>query len=122
MVVSHAVTADLQKKGVDVGPAVRDMINELKSYACRSKQGDAKALLRGLFTAEDTYRMEHDTYDKDLKKIDFTYTSKHYAFEIVSASANAFRARATGLGDMKGDVWEVDEKKGIVNVTPLCGK
>ena len=40
--------------------------------------------------------------------------------QIVSATANAFKARAVGIDSMKGDVWEIDEKNEAVNATNLC--
>ncbi|PLB17661.1 MAG: Type IV pilin PilA [Flavobacteriaceae bacterium FS1-H7996/R] len=62
----------------------------------------------------------YSKYSSDLNEIDFTPPktvkengTSNYVYEVVSASNNSFKVRATAITDFDGDgvfnVWEVDE-------------
>lgn len=117
-----ATLADLKKQGVDVDGVVKGLLGEFEAFACKSKQSEAKGNLKALYVAEESHRAEFDTYEKDQAKVGFAprAATVRYTYEVVSTSKTAFKARATGTGEMKGDVWEISEKNDLVNVSDVC--
>ena len=118
----EVLLTELKNKNVDVGPGVRSMMADFQRFGCRGKQSEAKGNLKALYVGEESYRAEFDTYDKDTKKIGFEARGSkiRYRYEVVSASPTAFLARATGIDEMKGDVWEINEKNELTNTKALC--
>jgi hypothetical protein len=43
-----------------------------------------------------------------------------YRYEVLSASPTAFKARATGTGEMQGDVWEISEANDLKVINNVC--
>ena len=116
------LVASLKQQGVDVERAVQQTMQPFEPLSCRSKQTEAKANLKALLIAEESHRVEFDTYDKDMKTLGFEARGKtiRYRYEVVQASESTFMARATGIGEMKGDVWEITQDNHSVNVTNSC--
>lgn len=116
--------ARLEKKGIRVNDALGTMLAEMRTFQCRSMQTEAKANLKSLYVAEESYRAEFDTYDKDTKKLGFEPhggAKTRYRYEILEAGPTSFKARATGIEDeVKGDVWEISEKNDLTNVEAKC--
>jgi hypothetical protein len=106
-------------------PALRDeMLVQTKSYTCRSKQIEAKVEAKGLFREEMAYQQERDRFAPDMKTLraEGVVSARRYDWAIVRADERHFLARATGKGEMAGDVWEIDEKGEPKNTADLCGK
>ena|GEM_PF-749688 len=91
-------------------------------FQCRSKQSEAKGNLKVLYVAEEVSRAEVDTYSTDPKAIEFTPRGQklRYTYTILSATKDAFSAEARGTGDMDGDLWTIDEKNALTNVSNSC--
>ncbi len=86
----------------------------------KAKSTEAQIQLKHLYNSQQTYRYMHSIYTTDLDAIDFELPktqkqggTSNYNYEIVSASNNHFKARATAVTDFDGDgtfnVWEIDE-------------
>lgn len=106
-------------------PALRDeMLQKTQSYACRSKQIEAKVEAKGLFREQMAYQQERDRFAPDMKTLraEGVVSAKRYDWAIVRADERHFLVRASGKGDMAGDVWEIDEKGEPKNTADLCGK
>lgn len=95
----------------------------------KAKALEAKTQLEHVHRLQKTYFYEYSKYTADLPAIGFeqemlvseSETGKaNYRVEIVNASPNTFTARATAVVDFDGDgeynVWEIDEKRNLVEV------
>ena len=91
-------------------------------FQCRSKQSEAKGNLKALYVAEESSRADVDTYSTDPRVIEFTPRGQklRYTYTILSATKDAFSAEARGTGDMDGDLWTIDEKNALTNVSNSC--
>ena len=108
------------------------------TYQARAKQSEAKTNLVALHTSELAYFAEKNTYVDDFNAIGFAVTgsSQLYYYELGdgssgtlppgctastldNVSATGFTAVATANidGDPTCDIWTIDEKKTLLNVT-----
>lgn len=63
-------------------------------FQARSKTGEAKANLKGYFTAEKAYYQEHDLYERDMKKVGFSpERGNRYTYDLGGGTV-AYQARA----------------------------
>ncbi|MCP4503285.1 MAG: prepilin-type N-terminal cleavage/methylation domain-containing protein [Deltaproteobacteria bacterium] len=104
-------------------------------FQCRAKQSEAKTNLKALFTANESYRAEHDKYfgqascgnsgacTGDLgfapkgDKIRYNYATTGATssdFDATALVATAFKA------DLGTDKWNIDEVSKIENLTNGC--
>jgi type IV pilus assembly protein PilE len=99
-----------------------------RMFLCRSRATEAKITLKGIYTHEDTYNTEYDTYiprpAADLAFLDHmmtTMSARRYTYDI-TADASTFQATATGEGNMAGDLWVTDQTMSYVWVSqaPEC--
>jgi type IV pilus assembly protein PilE len=103
-------------------PILMPMITKAKSL-------EAKTQLEHVHRLQKTYFYEYSKYTTDLQAAGFeqetlvteSETGKaNYRIEVVNASPNTFTARATAVVDFDGDgeynVWEIDEKRNLVEV------
>ncbi|MBV7269081.1 prepilin-type N-terminal cleavage/methylation domain-containing protein [Winogradskyella luteola] len=86
----------------------------------RAKSTEAQLQLSYIYNSQTTYRYMYSKYSADLSEIDFEAPKTvndngraNYVYEILSASNNSFKARATAITDFDGDgifnVWEINE-------------
>jgi len=108
------------------------------SYQARAKQSEAKTNLAAIHASEMAYFAEKNAYVDDFNAIGFSVTgsSQLYYYELGKSSSGTlpsgctastldkvsktgFTAVATANidGDPTCDVWTIDEKKTLVNVT-----
>lgn len=89
---------------------------------CELKQDEARGNLKALYVCEESHRAEFDLYTTDQATIGFRPRGDviRYRYEVLSASPTAFRARATGIGEMAGDVWEMTEANDLTNKSNAC--
>jgi Tfp pilus assembly protein PilE len=91
-------------------------------FQCRSKQSEARGNLKALYLAEEAHRAAADTFSTDTRVIEFTPRGQklRYTYTVLSATKDAFSAEARGTGDMKGDVWTIDETNTLTSVSNSC--
>lgn len=94
-----------------------------------AKSTEAKLQLEHVHNLEKSYYYMYSKYSPTLEEIGFEHeklTSEeggraNYKIEIVSATNSTFKAIATAIVDFDGDgninVWEIDEKKSLKEVT-----
>jgi len=105
---------------VIIGILVLLALPNLMPLISRAKSTEAQLQLSHLYNSQTTYFYMHSTYAIELSDIDFETPRtvkedgrSNYIYEILSATNNSFKARATAITDFDGDgifnVWEIDE-------------
>ena len=86
----------------------------------KTKSVEAQTQLKFIYNSQTTYRYMYSKYAFDLSEIDFEAPktvqesgTSNYSYEILAATTNSFKAKATAITDFDGDgvfnVWEIDE-------------
>ncbi len=86
----------------------------------KTKSVEAQTQLKFIYNSQTTHRYMYSKYALDLNEIDFEAPrtvnnngTSNYAYELLNADNNSFKARATAITDFDGDgvynVWEIDE-------------
>ncbi len=112
-----------------IGILILLALPNLMPLITKAKATEAKIQLQHVYTLEKNYFYEKSKYSKDLKEISFEQEKlstaggqANYRIEIIDATNNSFRARATAVVDFNGDgnfnVWEIDQEKNLVETTP----
>ncbi len=112
-----------------IGILVLLALPNLMPLISKAKSTEAQLQLEHIHTLEKSYFYLHSKYSTDFTEISFepaVLTTKggnaNYQIEIIEATNNTFKARATAITDFDGDgifnVWEVDQDKHIKEVTP----
>jgi prepilin-type N-terminal cleavage/methylation domain-containing protein len=97
----------------------------------KAKQSEARQILKQIYTMQHTYRQANTTYgDAGLTSTPgaaFTFpqigvdigSNAMYSYQVVTATALAFRATATANidDDATNDVWEINETGVLANST-----
>jgi type IV pilus assembly protein PilE len=95
----------------------------------KAKSVEAQTQLKAIYNAEKQFFFMYSKYSNDFSEIDFEAPlsvkengSANYIYEIIQATNNEFKARATAITDFDGNgrfnVWEIDQggnPKEIVN-------
>ena len=93
-----------------------------EKYECRSKQSEAKANLRALFVAEESYRSEHGKYAPfDVVGFAPQGETLRYDYALVEVDDAHFVAEARGKDEQAGDIWRIDNTNALTNVANVCG-
>ena len=86
----------------------------------KAKSVEAQVQLKAIYNAEKQYFFMYSKYSQNLTEIDFEIPktvkengSANYTYEIIQATINEFKVRATALTDFNGNgvfnVWEIDQ-------------
>jgi type IV pilus assembly protein PilE len=86
----------------------------------KTKSIEAQTQLKYIYNSQTSYRYMYSKYSFDLSEIDFEAPktvkengTSNYSYELLKATNNSFKARATAITDFDGDgvfnVWEIDE-------------
>lgn len=86
----------------------------------KAKSTEAQLQLSHIYNSQTTHRYMYSKYSLDLNEIDFEAPKTvnengraNYSYEVLNATNNSFKARATAVTDFDGDgifnVWEIDE-------------
>jgi type IV pilus assembly protein PilE len=112
-----------------IGILVLLALPNLMPLISKAKSTEAQLQLEHVHTLEKSYFYLHSKYSTNFTEVSFEPAklttqggNANYQIEIVEASNNTFKARATAITDFDGDgvfnVWEVDQDKNIKEVTP----
>lgn len=86
----------------------------------KAKSIEAQTQLKYIYNSQTSYRYMYSKFSSDLNEIDFSAPktvkengTSNYVYEVVNATNNSFKVRATAITDFDGDgifnVWEIDE-------------
>lgn len=107
---------------VIIGILVLIALPALMPLISRAKSVEAQNQLKHLYNTERQYFYMHSKYAMNIDEIDFEVPktvnengTANYNYEIVEATSNTFKARATAVADFDGDgvfnVWEIDHNQ-----------
>jgi type IV pilus assembly protein PilE len=111
---------------VIVGILVMLALPNLMPLITKAKSTEAELQLNQIYTMEKTYQMTYSKFSNDFGEISFEAPktviedgTANYQYEIIDASTNSFKARATAVADFDQDgtfdVWEIDQDKKLIN-------
>ena len=114
---------------VIIGILVLLALPSLMPLISKAKSTEAQLQLEHIHTLEKTYFYLHSKYSSDFTEISYEHAklstqggNANYQIEIMDATNNAFKAKATAISDFDGDgvfnIWEVDQDKNLKEVTP----
>lgn len=94
----------------------------------KAKSVEAQTQLKAIYNAEKQYYFMYSKYSSDMKEIDFEAPktvkengTANYNYEIIQASNNEFKVRATAITDFNGNgvynVWEIDQNGAPKQIT-----
>jgi type IV pilus assembly protein PilE len=92
----------------------------LMPLVVKAKSIEAQIQLKYIYNNQTSHRFLYSKYSNDLSELDFEAPktvkengSANYSYELISADATSFKARAIAVTDFDGDgilnVWEIDE-------------
>ena len=94
------------------------------SVITQAKSIEAQSMLNHIYGLEKNYFYRHSKYTTDFEELGFEHAltideggQAVYRIEVIEASTNSFKARATSLSDFDGDgsfnTWEIDQQKAL---------
>jgi len=100
----------------------------LMPLIAKAKSVEAQTQLKAIYNAEKQYYFMYSKYSNEMTEIDFEAPktvkengSANYVYEIVHASNNELKVRATSITDFNGDgvfnVWEIDHNGNPKQIT-----
>ena len=95
---------------------------------CRTKQSEAKTVLKMIVVGEESYLAEYDTYlegppaDMRIIGVIVTGPGQRYEYSVPDATATTFEGHAVGLPDdvQVNDWWVVSQSNDPTNRTNCC--
>lgn len=113
---------------VIIGILVLLALPNLMPKISEAKAQEAKLQLKHIHTLEKSYFYLNSKYSSLFEDIGFEPSkltsdggNANYKIEIIDATNNSFKARATAITDFDGDgqfnVWEVDQEMSLIEIT-----
>ena len=103
-----------------VGILAAIAIPNFMRYQAKSKQSEAKVNLRSIYTTQNTYFGEYDTYTADFDLLGWEAEGQaRYEYSVTVANSSHYTAQARGNIDTDTtiDAWEINEVLILRNVT-----
>ena len=103
-----------------VGILAAIAIPNFMRYQAKSKQSEAKVNLRSIYTSQNTYFGEFDTYTANMSDLGWMPEGgTRYSYTIPTASSSSYTAEAAGNidTDVTVDTWQINETLVLTNVT-----
>ena len=101
-------------------PKLLGQVNRARTMEAKLQLGHLHSLQRDYFYVNLKYSNNFDDIDYIPPSNDASGNNVYYSYEIVEASKNSFKARATAIEDFDGDgvknVWEIDENRNLKEV------
>lgn len=107
---------------VIIGILVLIATPKLMKQVNSARHTEAKIHLGFIYGLQKDYFYLNSKYSNNLNDIDFEApdNNPYYSYEIIEASKNSFKARATANEDFDGDgvknIWEIDHKKNLTEI------
>jgi type IV pilus assembly protein PilA len=99
-------------------------------FQCRSKQSEAKTNLKAMYTSQETYRGEFDTYfdigtvgysGSPSNELGFVPKGQKIRYDYsLSVTTNIFTSTAVGYNDVNGDQWQINQENNLFMVNTAC--
>jgi len=113
---------------VIIGVLMLLALPKLMPLISKAKSTEAQLQLKHIHNLQTTYRYMYSKYSMNLSEIDYEADKTvhdngraKYSYEILNATGNSFKARATAVVDFDGDgifnVWEIDENGAPKQIT-----
>jgi type IV pilus assembly protein PilE len=113
---------------VIIGILLLIALPNLMPLISKAKSSEAQMQLNHVYTLQKNYFYIYTKYSNDIEAIDFVQEklvtedgNANYRIDIVEATVNSFKARATAVVDFDGDgvfnIWEIDQEKRLVEIT-----
>ncbi|WP_299627668.1 prepilin-type N-terminal cleavage/methylation domain-containing protein [uncultured Tenacibaculum sp.] len=101
-------------------PKLLGQVNKARTMEAKLQLGHLHSLQRDYFYVNLKYSNNFDDIDYIPPSNDVSGNNVYYSYEIIEASKNSFKARATAIEDFDGDgvknVWEIDENRNLKEV------
>ena len=112
-----------------IGILVLLALPKLMPLISKTKSLEAQLQLKHVLQLEKTYFFMNSKYSANLEEIGYEQAplvsedgTANYKIEIVEANNKSFIAKATSVSDFDGDgninVWQIDEKEKLKEITP----
>jgi type IV pilus assembly protein PilE len=102
-------------------PRLMPLISKAKSTEAQMQLGHVHALETGYFYLHSKYSTDLSEIGFEQEKLVTNGGSANYAIEIIEATGDGFKARATSVVDFNKDgkfnVWEIDQDKKLIEVS-----
>jgi type IV pilus assembly protein PilA len=93
-------------------------------FACRARQSEAKAMLKEIYVAQESYRSEFDIYGSEPVIIGAILAGElqRYRYSMADYTTTTFVALAEGVdgGQQDGDLWSIDQNNIPLNENDSC--
>ncbi|WP_420553537.1 type IV pilin protein [Tenacibaculum aiptasiae] len=112
---------------VIIGILILIALPNLMPLIASARRVEAKQQLNHIYNMQRNYFYMNSKYSDNFNVVDFIPPKNinqggtaNYNYEIIQASNNSFKARATAITDFDGDgvfnVWEIDQDKNLIEV------
>ena len=112
---------------VIIGILILIALPNLLPLISKAKSIEAQTQLKHIYNLERSYFFMYSKYDTSFNEIGFDAPknvsengNSNYSYEIISATNNLFKARATAVTDFDGDgiynVWEIDQDQNLKEI------